>query len=133
MMALSVFSLAIPIGCGFGYIVGSTVTSEAEKLGADGTSAWKYSLRVTPICGAILVILTALFIRDPPRGSNETTNQRSPKTSTVRTNVLRDLRYLFTNKTLVFVCLGNIAINYVCGSFAFWGPDFLEVSSTIRG
>ena len=42
MLALSVFSFAGPCGAGFGYILGSGVTSLAKDAGAEDASAWKW-------------------------------------------------------------------------------------------
>ena len=48
---------------GLGYIVGSQT---AKLIGS-----WHWGLRVTPIAGAIAVLLILLVIEDPPRGESE--------------------------------------------------------------
>ena len=48
---------------GLGYIVGSEA---AKALGS-----WHWGLRVTPIAGAVAVLLILLVIEDPPRGESE--------------------------------------------------------------
>ena len=48
---------------GLGYIVGSEA---AKALGS-----WHWGLRVTPIAGAVAVLLILLVVEDPPRGESE--------------------------------------------------------------
>lgn len=48
---------------GLGYIVGS----EAARV----MGSWHWGLRVTPIFGAIAVLLILLVVQDPPRGESE--------------------------------------------------------------
>jgi len=46
-----------------GYIVGS----ETSRI----AGGWEWSLRVTPVLGAIAVILILFFMTDPPRGESD--------------------------------------------------------------
>ena len=133
MAAISVFSLAIPVGSGLGYILASSVTSMAEKLGAHEHFAWKYSMRVTPACGLILIILTCLVVRDPPRGAMKLRHESTRNSIGVNKSIWQDVKYLFTNKTLVFVCLGFIMVCYVAGSLSYWVPNFLQDAYKAKG
>lgn len=60
---LALFYFAIPVGSGLGYIVGSAC--------AQAGGSWHWGLRVTPIAGALAVILIMTAIKDPPRGESE--------------------------------------------------------------
>ena len=57
------FYFAIPVGSGLGYIVGSETAKAAGQ--------WQWALRVTPIMGAIAVLLILVAIKDPKRGESE--------------------------------------------------------------
>ena len=57
---LAVFYLAVPVGSGLGYIVGSNV--------ADAFKDWRWALRMTPPLGLLCVILLIFVVKDPKRG-----------------------------------------------------------------
>lgn len=59
---LAMFYFAIPVGSGFGYIVGSKT---AIALGS-----WRWALRVTPGLG-LLAVLLIFLTREPARGQSE--------------------------------------------------------------
>ena len=132
MVAISFYSFGVPFGSGFGYILGTVVTSIAKDLGASRKTAWQYSLRVTPICGVILVILTFLFVPEPARGAKEEGNA-SGRALTVKTTFLEDLKYLVKNKTIVYASLGFTAVAYNAGCLSFWAPNFLEDAYLAQG
>ncbi|XP_063728586.1 protein spinster homolog 1-like [Symsagittifera roscoffensis] len=150
IIALSVFSLASPFGAGFGYILGSLTTSIAKDSGADDDSAWKWSLRITPILGlisnhstlspfficVIAVILTVLVVPEPMRGSRETSADNGVELK-MKTSMKDDVIYLITgcisNKTAVFVTLACTANVYVVGCLAFWAPVFIEEANLAQG
>ena len=48
---------------GLGYITGS----ETARI----TGSWRWGLRVTPVMGAIAVLLIIFVMQDPPRGESE--------------------------------------------------------------
>ena len=78
---LGVFYLAVPVGSGMGYIVGSNV--------ADLMDDWKWALRVTPPLGFICVVLLVFVVREPKRGGADG-NTLDTSVSTFR----EDLIYL---------------------------------------
>jgi MFS family permease len=57
---LGIFYLAVPVGSGMGYIVGSNVANYFDD--------WKWALRVTPPLGFISVILLIFVVSEPKRG-----------------------------------------------------------------
>lgn len=57
------FTNNIYLYSGLGYIVGSEA---AKALGS-----WHWGLRMTPIAGAVAVLLIVLVVQDPPRGESE--------------------------------------------------------------
>ena len=57
---LAIFYLAVPVGSGLGYIVGSNI--------AKAFNDWRWALRFTPPVGLICVFLLIFFVKEPKRG-----------------------------------------------------------------
>lgn len=114
---LIVFNVAIPCGSGLGYIVGSNV---ARWLGA-----WQWALRVTPGLGVICVLLI-LILPEPTRGSAD------GGTNLTNTSLLRDIRELVCNRTLVLSSFGFTSVAFVTGTLALWAPIYVLDSIKIQ-
>ncbi|XP_048413530.1 protein spinster homolog 3-like [Stegostoma tigrinum] len=112
-LMISIFYIAIPVGSGLGYILGSGVM----RLSGN----WHWSMRVTPCVGLVVVILLILFVPNPPRGASEQ-HTDSPESST---SLLQDLKYLFTNWSFVLSSFGTAAVTFTTGALGFWAPIFL--------
>ncbi|XP_043211074.1 protein spinster-like isoform X1 [Amphibalanus amphitrite] len=108
---LAVFYFAIPIGSGLGYIVGSGASSLAGQ--------WQWGLRVTPILGAVAVILLIVVLVDPPRGESEGTSNLQPTTWS------QDLKALVRNPSFVLGTLGFTCVAFVAGALSWWGPKYV--------
>jgi len=109
---LALFYFAIPVGSGLGYIVGSQT---AKLIGS-----WHWGLRVTPIAGAIAVLLILLVIEDPPRGESEGAHLAP-------TSWWADIRSLCKNKSFLLSTFGSTAVAFVAGALAWWGPKFITL------
>ncbi|XP_011296057.2 protein spinster isoform X1 [Musca domestica] len=107
---LAVFYFAIPVGSGFGYIVGS----ETAHLAGN----WRWALRVTPILGIAAVVLIML-IKDPERGESEGSHNLSTTTYT------EDVKYLVKNRSFMLSTAGFTCVAFVAGALAWWGPKFI--------
>ena len=84
---LAVFYLAVPVGSGMGYIVGSNV--------AEVFKSWKWALRVTPPLGFICVLLLIFVVQEPKRGSAECGSGTTEfDTGASRSNIKDDVIYL---------------------------------------
>lgn len=70
---LAIFYLAVPVGSGMGYIVGSNIS---QAFGD-----WRWALRFTPMMGFICVILLILFVKEPKRGGAEGSKQETNNSS----------------------------------------------------
>ena len=66
---------------GLGFIVGA--------LMASAFGSWQWGLRVTPVLGAIAVLLVIFVVQEPPRGEAE-------GSSLTATNYWDDIKYLAT-------------------------------------
>lgn len=118
---LSVFFFATPIGSGLGYIVGAAV---ASALGG-----WEWALRVTPGLGVIAIVLLLLFCPNPPRGASET----SGTAVGVKHSYCNDLKYLFRNKSFIYVTFGFTFMAFVVGSLTLWGPTYVSYGQIAIG
>jgi len=111
---LALFYFAIPVGSGFGYVVGQGLASAFGE--------WQYSMRGTPVLGTIAVLLIIFVLVDPPRGQAE--GQENLKAS----SYCDDLKHLFSNRSFVLSTLGFTCVAFCTGALSWWGPKFLETS-----
>ncbi|XP_049850079.1 protein spinster [Schistocerca gregaria] len=115
---LALFYFAIPVGSGLGYIIGSET--------ARATGVWQWGLRVTPIMGAIAVILILLAMEDPMRGESE------GRSDIGRTSWLQDIRALGNNASFMLSTLGFTCVAFVAGALAWWGPMFIHYGLVLQ-
>ncbi|XP_075221174.1 lysolipid transporter protein spinster isoform X2 [Lycorma delicatula] len=108
---LALFYFAIPVGSGLGYIIGS--------LMRDATGVWQWGLRVTPVMGAIAVILILTVMQDPVRGESE------GRTHLTATSWSSDVKNLTKNASFMLSTAGFTCVAFVAGALAWWGPNFL--------
>ncbi|XP_028839040.1 sphingosine-1-phosphate transporter SPNS2 [Denticeps clupeoides] len=117
---LSLFYLAIPLGSGLGYILGSS----AKEAAGD----WHWALRVSPILGMTAGALILLFVPDPKRGSAD---HMGPRIRT-RTPWLCDMRALLKNRSYVFSSLASAAVSFATGAFGIWIPQYLVRAQVVQ-
>ena len=60
---LAIFYLAVPVGSGLGYVIGSLIEGWFND--------WRWALRFTPPLGLICIVLLILVVREPKRGGAE--------------------------------------------------------------
>ncbi|XP_032902282.1 protein spinster homolog 1-like [Amblyraja radiata] len=111
--ALSFFYIAIPVGSGLGYILGSAMF----QLTCD----WHWALRVTPCLCFVALFLLTFLVPDLPRGAAE--NHTDSLLS--RTSWLQDLKYLVTNWSFMLSSFGAAAVIFTTGVLGLWGPIYL--------
>ncbi|XP_078278201.1 protein spinster homolog 1-like [Rhinoraja longicauda] len=116
--ALSFFYIAIPVGSGLGYILGSGMF----QLTCD----WHWALRVTPCLCFVAVFLLTFLVPDLPRGAAE--NHTDSLLS--RTSWLQDLKYLVTNWSFMLSSFGAAAVTFTTGVLGLWGPIYLYRART---
>jgi MFS family permease len=112
---LAVFYLAVPVGSGLGYIIGSNIASAFGD--------WRWALRMTPPLGLLCVLLLIFVVKDPTRGGadGQTVEQSE-------TNMWQDIVYLWKNKTFVWTTLGFTFASFVLGGLSWWVPLYVEYS-----
>ncbi|XP_039866899.1 protein spinster homolog 3 [Simochromis diagramma] len=111
---ICIFYIFIPVGSGLGYITGQGFASL--------TGDWHWALRITPIMGAVGLILMIVLCPNPPRGAAETHGE----SVTEQSSYLEDVKYLLKNKSYVWSSLGVTALAFLTGALAFWLPNFLS-------
>lgn len=126
---LSFFYFAIPVGSGLGYIVGTEVAAVFDHQ-------WQWGLRVTPIIGAVCVLMCIFVVHEPKRGAIERgENPHSVSACDVHntTSWWADLKYLTTVKSFIWLNLGFTCVSFVTGALAFWAPKFLLYATKAQG
>ncbi|XP_042354858.1 protein spinster homolog 3-like [Plectropomus leopardus] len=118
---ICLFYIFVPVGCGFGFIIGAGVTA--------ATGDWRWALRITPILGVVGLVLLVFLCPNPPRGAAETHG----KGVTGESSYLEDIKYLLKNKSYVWLSLGMTATTFVTGALAFWMPTFLSRARVSQG
>ncbi|XP_062392259.1 sphingosine-1-phosphate transporter SPNS2 isoform X4 [Sardina pilchardus] len=112
-MMLSVFYLAIPLGSGLGYILGST----AKEAAGD----WHWALRVSPFLGITAGTLILVFVPEPKRGTAEQHGARFKS----QTTWVCDMKALLKNRSFVFSSLASATVTFATGAFGTWIPQYL--------
>ncbi|XP_041947742.1 protein spinster homolog 2 isoform X2 [Alosa sapidissima] len=112
-MMLSVFYLAIPLGSGLGYILGST----AKEAAGD----WHWALRVSPFLGVTAGTLILVFVPEPKRGTVEQHGARFKS----QTTWVCDMKALLKNRSFVFSSLASATVTFATGAFGTWIPQYL--------
>jgi MFS family permease len=82
---LAVFYLAVPVGSGLGYIVGSNIAQIFNN--------WKWALRFTPPLGFICVLLLIFVVQEPKRGGAESGSNENDSGAS-KSNIKEDVIYL---------------------------------------
>ncbi|KTF93641.1 hypothetical protein cypCar_00000882 [Cyprinus carpio] len=117
---LSVFYLAIPLGSGLGYILGSI----AKDAGGD----WFWALRVSPMLGLTAGTLILIFVTEPKRGNADYIAGRIK----TRTSWLCDMKALAKNRSYVFSSLASAAVSFATGAFGIWIPQYLVRAQVVQ-
>jgi MFS transporter, Spinster family, sphingosine-1-phosphate transporter len=111
---LALFYLAVPVGSGMGYIVGSNV---AYALGD-----WRWALRVTPPLGFICIILLILVVKEPKRGGAEGASFQDE----AKSSIIDDTIYLLKNRSFMWTTMGFTFASFVLGGLSWWVPTYVE-------
>uniref|UniRef100_A0A3Q3EG93 SPNS lysolipid transporter 2, sphingosine-1-phosphate n=1 Tax=Labrus bergylta TaxID=56723 RepID=A0A3Q3EG93_9LABR len=119
-MMLSVFYLAIPLGSGLGYILGSS----AKVAAGD----WHWALRVSPVLGITAGTLILVFVPEPKRGSADQMGGRIKH----RTSWCCDMKALAKNRSYVFSSLASAAVSFATGAFGMWIPLYLVRAQVVQ-
>ncbi|XP_013885708.1 sphingosine-1-phosphate transporter SPNS2 [Austrofundulus limnaeus] len=109
-MMLSIFYLAIPVGSGLGYILGSGAKDAAKD--------WHWALRVSPVLGIIAGTLILLFVNEPRRGGRS-------RASISCSSWICDIKALLRNRSYVFSSFATAAVSFATGAFGIWMPSYL--------
>lgn len=111
---LAIFYFAIPVGSGLGYIIGDQVVALIGE--------WQWALRITPVLGFISVLVTLVYVKDPPRGEADggVTFEHSTLTA--------DLLDLCKTKSFVYSTLGFTSVTFATGALGWFGPKYLELA-----
>ncbi len=113
---IGLYFLALPLGGGFGYVIGGHVAAAWD---------WRAAFLVVGLPG-LFVALSALFIHDPGRGASDDALV-SGKTGRPR---FSDYLSLFRTPTFVLNTLGMAAVTFGTGAYAAFASIFYQ---SVRG
>ena len=104
---LGYFALALPLGAALGYLTGGLL---GKYWG------WKTAFMLVGIPGAILGLLSFVFLKDRPH--RHLANRAMPSS----------LQYLalLRNKPFLFLCLAHAMQTFVLGGLSAWMPTYLH-------
>ena len=108
--AITIFSLAVPLGAALGFALGGVI---AAKLG------WRNAFFITGLPGFLLAVLL-FFVPEPTRGQSDGMLLTKEKMK------LSDLKSLLRNRSYLYVNFGYVFYTFAMGAFSFWGPAFLN-------
>lgn len=109
--ALSFFYMAIPVGSALGYAWGGYF--------ADSQLGWRYAFYTTVPPGLLLGVI-CLFMRDPPRFTQETLGAAQSES---RWQIYRKL---LANRSFVYNTLAMTAMTFAIGGISFWMPTYIH-------
>jgi len=110
------FSLMIPVGAGFGFVVYAMLGKYFGK--------WQTGFYFSPVLSLTSVMIIWTLIRtDPPRGKAEGASIIS-----VERTLRSDLKHILSRKTFLLLSVGNALQLFVVGSVLFWLPVYAERS-----
>jgi MFS family permease len=109
---MSVFFAAIPIGSALGYVLGGF---------AGHPFGWRAAFWIAGFPGLLLSLLV-LFVKDPPRGQNDTGHGAVRASGTDFWSGYRDL---FSNRPYLLAVLGYAMYTFALGGLGYWMPTFL--------
>ncbi|KAM4546259.1 sphingosine-1-phosphate transporter SPNS2 [Fundulus diaphanus] len=118
-MMLSIFYLAIPLGSGLGYILGSGAKEAAED--------WHCALRVSPFLGITVSALILLFVPEPKRGSADQMEGRKASPSWIS-----DMKALAKNRSYVFSSVASATVTFAVGAFGMYIPIYLFRAQVVQ-
>lgn len=113
-LALSIFYFAIPVGSGFGFLVGSL----AHELGD-----WRWIFRITPAVG-VFATAALLLLKEPVRGQSD--NVVAEKD---RSTVIQNIIYLSKIKSYVWGTIGFTCCLFATGALSWWAIAFMGVAN----
>jgi MFS family permease len=105
---LSIFYVSIPVGGALGYVLGGQL---GQHYG------WRAPFYVAAIPGVLIALAFWLFIREPKRGSADTLQATTERTS---------FRGLFTNGAFLTATFGMAMWTFTVGGISTWLPTFLH-------
>lgn len=108
--AITIYSLAIPVGAALGFALGGII---AAQLG------WRSAFYLAGLPGFFLAALL-YFIPEPTRGQSDESPEVHEKIT------FKKLKTLLKNREYLFVNFGYIFYTFAMGAFSFWGPEFLR-------
>lgn len=108
--ALGIYSLGIPVGIAFSYILAGEMVAEF---------GWRGTLYVLGAAGVALAVIVAIFVKEPVRG------QMEGKTDLEPVSFKESLATLMTIPSWWAMCMGIAWVSFGGYAVSNWGIDYL--------
>ncbi len=105
---MTIFNVAIPVGAALGMLAGGVI---GHKYG------WRMSFIASAVPGALLALLIAVFMKEPPRGASAEEKVKLEKGTVLS---------LATNKAYLGAVMGYAAVTFSLGGISWWMASFLQ-------
>jgi predicted MFS family arabinose efflux permease len=109
--ALGIYSLGIPVGILFGFLVGGHIN---EMFG------WRIAFLVVGLPGIALALVMRFTVREPDRGMSE-----GRATSSEQPGIMETFRYLWQKRSFRHLAFGGALTAFVGYGVVTWMPAFL--------
>ncbi len=113
--ALTIFSIAIPVGAAMGYSLGSAIAQ---------VHGWRSAFYVSAIPGLVIAAVILLMLREPGRGHTDDKQQQS------RSGAVKDLLH---NPGYLSSVMGYAMSTFTIGGISAWIPSFLQREAGMSG
>lgn len=114
--AIGLYSLGVPIGTVFGYLLGGWIL---ETLG------WRWAFVVVGCPGILIAIILKLTLKDPPRGQTDAVTA-APTDDTDQTTVWTTIKHLWSIKSFRYVNYAAGLSTFAGYALSMWIVDFLD-------
>jgi MFS family permease len=114
--ALATFYAAVPMGSALGYVLGSQIAAHY---------GWRSAFFVAGVPGVAIAFLL-LFLRDPPRGSQDVKRKKAKDDGSVSSVVViaNAVRELLTRRSFVYNTVAQVIYTFSVGGLAVWMPTY---------
>ncbi|VDM64803.1 unnamed protein product [Angiostrongylus costaricensis] len=113
------FYLAIPVGSGLGFVVGTKV---ASLMGA-----WQWGIRISVIAGIIALVLLVVLVSEPKRGAAEEVVGAKLQLDGA-SSFWQDIKSLACIPTFLLCTCAYAALVFVTGTLTWWEPTIIKHS-----
>ena len=119
-IVISFFQFAIPIGCGFGYILTSLIVDYFDD--------WRAAFRITPVPVIVTMFSLLICLNEPRRGEAEHASVKQANTS-----FIFDIFYILNTRSFTLTTIAFVGVAFATGALCYWTPYLINILYIING